>query len=272
MTRDSDTRRMAETGTGDWRPVCNFPDYSVSSAGEIYSHRSRRVLSPYLVKGYQRVGLHGGGKRKIVSVHVIVAEAFHGLRPNGMQCAHLDGNSTNNEAANLAWVSKRENEAHKALHGTACIGEKSPHAKLTNAQAAIIRKAVKGRITRREAAIVAGVSDDVVEGLLDRGTYRPNGQSPNSNAIPSSDLDALVEDLWSSDQANTLTNQAARAITSLRNQLTASKARERELREALEEVTDYAGSLTGALWKAEDQSCIKRARTALTNTESHHGS
>lgn len=168
------------------------------------------------------------------------------------------------------------------------------------------------------------------------GSAVPNGQSPNSNVIPS-DLDTLVEfqneaaryfescPVGDEDRAHWANvynaencRKTATAITSLRNQLaeakaviteannslygsqgfflstdggapdkyhlarpiedlkarsnklynqlTASEARECELRAALEEVTDLAGSL---LWKAEDDPCIKRAHR-LTNTENHH--
>lgn len=135
------------------------------------SHRAGRSLSPYLMKGYPAVSLHGDGGRKIRRVHSIVAEAFHGPCPEGHQCAHLDGNPRNNSASNLAWVTQAENEAHKRLHGTATVGEKSPHAKLTNERAELIRAAVRRPLSRREVAILAAVSDSMVEGILDLGNY-----------------------------------------------------------------------------------------------------
>lgn len=103
----------------------------------------------------------------------------------------------------------------------------------------------------------------------------PNGQSPNP--IPSSDLDALVERLENTaavSESDAELIEAATAITSLRNQLTASEARERELRRALEplavlQIPERPQGIAG-LYSIRHAD-IARARS-LTNTENHHGS
>jgi len=161
-------RLAADAG---WRSVAGFPDYWVHSDGRVFSLHSDAYLRPYEVKGYLKVSLHGGGRRRVASVHLLVAEAFHGPRPDGLECAHLDGNAKNNCADNLAWVTKQENEAQKIAHGTAIAGEKSHHAKLTNAQAEIVRAAFRRPLKRRELGELVGVSETAIEQLLRGDTY-----------------------------------------------------------------------------------------------------
>lgn len=48
----------------------------------------------------------------------MVCEAFHGLRPEGMEVRHLDGNSQNDAASNLAWGTRSENIRDAVRHGT----------------------------------------------------------------------------------------------------------------------------------------------------------
>jgi hypothetical protein len=55
----------------------------------------------------------------------IICEAFHGPRPPGNVCRHLDGNPVNDVPSNLAWGTQSQNCMDKHAHGTAQIGERS---------------------------------------------------------------------------------------------------------------------------------------------------
>lgn len=78
------------------------------------------VLRPWLDgHGYAAVGFEVDGVAYEKNVHGLVATAFRGPRPPGMQCAHFDGDKTNNRASNLDWVTPAENNRHKSVHGTA---------------------------------------------------------------------------------------------------------------------------------------------------------
>jgi hypothetical protein len=79
-------------------------------------------------------------KSRPLRVHVLVAETYIGPRPPGHYCCHLDGNKYNNSVKNLVWATPKENYAHRYIHGTDVCGERSPRAKLTNAQAKEIRR------------------------------------------------------------------------------------------------------------------------------------
>lgn len=111
----------------EWRPALGFEGrYEVSSLGRVASlptrtWPTRRLLSVSFAKkrgGYARVVLRRDGKQFARPVHVLVCEAFHGVRPDGMQVRHLDGQVLNNAATNLAWGTAAENERDKVRHGT----------------------------------------------------------------------------------------------------------------------------------------------------------
>jgi hypothetical protein len=96
-----------------WIPIVNFPDYQVSDDGRVRS-RSRgnqwRTLKPIVDRdGYHRVDLCNLGRRSRRGIHVLVAEAFIGPTPEGMEVCHQDGNRSRNIASNLRYDTHAEN-------------------------------------------------------------------------------------------------------------------------------------------------------------------
>ena len=67
-------------------------------------------------------------------VHQLICEAFHGPRPKGMECRHLDGDRLNNDPENLKWGTNLENIQDAIAHGNTLLGEKNPFSKLSDAQ------------------------------------------------------------------------------------------------------------------------------------------
>lgn len=104
--------------TEEWRPVEGFEEYyEVSNFGRVRS-LDRMVIrppqTPYWRKGIvltpgahpssgnrPHVNMSGGGKKKTAQVSVLVAEAFIGPRPDGMECCHYDDDPLNNHVDNL---------------------------------------------------------------------------------------------------------------------------------------------------------------------------
>lgn len=118
MTQD-EIIRMAR-----WKQIPSFPDYDVSDCGMV--KRGNKLLSQSQnAKGYPRVQLSTNGRNVSRVVHALVAEAFIGARPSGLQIRHLDGNQSNNDVSNLAYGTAAQNEADKALHGTKATGNKN---------------------------------------------------------------------------------------------------------------------------------------------------
>lgn len=91
----------------------------------------------------------GSYRRRVVSLgraaqgkkvaHLICA-TFHGPRPEGYETAHLNGDSLDNRANNLAWKTRTENELDKIEHGTSNRGVRQWQAKLTDDEVREIRK------------------------------------------------------------------------------------------------------------------------------------
>lgn len=108
----------------EWLPVVGFEGlYEVSSTGSIRSIARRqgtrvgRILAGRLSTSlndtwrtrYFRVALRKDGQRFEKPIHHLVAEAFLGPRPLGLEINHRDGNPQNNAASNLEYVTHSEN-------------------------------------------------------------------------------------------------------------------------------------------------------------------
>ena len=90
--------------------------YEVSDLGEVRNTKRKTIKSQTITKrGYYRVALYVGEKKKDFMVHQLVGNAFV-PKPEGAECInHIDENKLNNRADNLEWCTLRYN----ARYGTA---------------------------------------------------------------------------------------------------------------------------------------------------------
>lgn len=102
----------------EWREVPGFPGYQASNWGRVRSNRGvlklklwRHGRSCYRVFNPRR-----NGHTHSLRAHVAVCSAFNGERPSGAVTRHLDGDSLNNCADNLAWGTHQENHADMRVH------------------------------------------------------------------------------------------------------------------------------------------------------------
>jgi hypothetical protein len=108
----------------EWRSIPGYEDtYQVSSLGQVRSlprNTTRgKVLSVKVGKrGYPAVALVQDGRQSTHEVHRLVALAFLGPRPDGMEVRHVDGDRLNPRASNLAYGTRSENVRDKRAHGT----------------------------------------------------------------------------------------------------------------------------------------------------------
>lgn len=83
--------------------------YSVADNGEVFSHRSQKILKPDNVRGYMQVTLYKDGKSRRYKVHRLVAEAFIPNPRNLPLVNHKDEDKGNNAADNLEWCTAEYN-------------------------------------------------------------------------------------------------------------------------------------------------------------------
>lgn len=112
----------------EWRPIPGWEDlYAISSHGRVKSfHFAKpRILRPGAnPKGYLHVCLHRDRQQTIGRLHVLVAAAFLGSRPDGAVIRHLNGDQTDNRPENLAYGTVAENNRDMVAHGThACAAK-----------------------------------------------------------------------------------------------------------------------------------------------------
>ena len=98
----------------EWRQIDGYPGYLCSNMGRIKSlkHANAMLLTAFTNnKGYDRVCLSRFGKPKHFLVSRLVAGAFCS-NPDPENCNtvdHVDGDTSNNCASNLRWMSQYDN-------------------------------------------------------------------------------------------------------------------------------------------------------------------
>lgn len=170
--------------TERWLPIVRLEGlYEVSNQGRVRSldrvvemksrwggtikrfHRGRVLktspvsVAPDFPRGY--LGFHPSvdGKHQSVMVHRCVLEAFEGPPPFARaETRHLNGDSHDNRAANLAWGTCAENTADRERHGTILRGDCAPNTKLTTLKLAQARFLTEHGRPLHKVAVQLGVS------------------------------------------------------------------------------------------------------------------
>lgn len=137
------------TAIETWRAVVgSLGMYEVSSIGRVRgwsNGRWGRLSEPRIRSfrlnggGYPSLTLVLDGKKTTRTIHSLVASAFLGPRPPGLEVRHLNGNPADNRIENLAYGTKKENARDRTVHGTQQRGEDFPHSKLSYLKAKAIR-------------------------------------------------------------------------------------------------------------------------------------
>ena len=109
------------------KPILGYEGrYYVSDQGNVYSRckyhgkTGLRMLKPFRrAKGkYFVVGLCKDGVRKDYDIHVLVAMAFLGKRPENLVIDHINNCSTDNSVENLRYCPQRENVVKGYIEGS----------------------------------------------------------------------------------------------------------------------------------------------------------
>lgn len=156
------------------KPVSFAPGYFVSEHGDLFStllgsmKRLKRKIDHH---GYYRYRIKIGDKRKDKCVHSLVISAFVGPRPEGKECAHVDGDKLNNHYTNLKWVTHKENESHKQVHGTKVYGEKITNSKLLESDISVILGLLSNGVPCSKIALHYGVSRVTIQFIKTRKNW-----------------------------------------------------------------------------------------------------
>ncbi len=129
---------MTQHKKEEWRDIEGYPGYHVSSLGRVLGISGKILRQSPGGNQYLCVSLCKNKKASTKKVHHLVAAAFIGRRPHGLDCCHLSGIKTDNTPTNLEYVTRKENMSHTILHGTKAMGERCGKAKLTEKEARYI--------------------------------------------------------------------------------------------------------------------------------------
>ena len=116
-----------------WLPIPGWEGmYEVSDLGRVRSlprknHPRLTLLASYPMKrgGYTAVSLSRDNHTHTSAVHKLVALAFLGPRPDGMEVRHLNGDATDPRLVNLAYGTPSENQRDRLRHGTHHYGNRT---------------------------------------------------------------------------------------------------------------------------------------------------
>ena len=135
-----------------WRPVPGWEGYyNVSNLGRVWSVRRDKPMRSHALPhtGHLNVKLKRDGVVTSTGVHALVAAAFVGPRPEGMEVCHNNGDPSDNRLENLRYDTRRANQLDAVRHGTHSMTRKTA-CKLGHAydEANTIRRSDGGRDCR----------------------------------------------------------------------------------------------------------------------------
>lgn len=172
----------------EWRPVMNFLGYyEVSSLGRVRSlprvvelGKTRkgvfRKLKGKIIKqhkdgnGTWYVNLNNNGLTRR-SVHSVVAYAFLGPTPEGLEICHGEAGRDCNAVFNLSFKTHLQNmTSDRERDGTLCRGETHPRAKLTEEAVIDIRR--RGLREKKELSKLYDVSEATIYDIVKNRSWR----------------------------------------------------------------------------------------------------
>lgn len=156
--------------------------YEVSTLGRVRrivsgspNTYSGRILNPSKISRYPLVVLYGpDGEKKTIRVHLLVARAFIGPCPEGMEVNHKDTNKWNCRLTNLEYLTPQKNSEHASKKGLT-NRTKMPLKIVRSIRNAVLPLSPTGRIKRgflKRLAIKHNVSSDFIRGIRTGVTWK----------------------------------------------------------------------------------------------------
>jgi DNA-binding NarL/FixJ family response regulator len=144
-----------------------------STSGEVKHIDSDFCRTPVISSSRRAyVSLWLNKRWRNVLVAALVADAFHGPRPTGLQIRHLNGDSLDNRATNLKYGTAAENAADREAHGMTAHGPRNGNAKLSSREVEWAREVyAAGQMNQIQIARQLGVSKAQIWNIV-RGKQR----------------------------------------------------------------------------------------------------
>lgn len=156
--------------------------YSVTSNGEVYSHRANRLLKVQECGEYKTISLAYKGVTTTVNIHRLVAETFL-TRKEGLPCVnHIDGDKHNNSVCNLEWCTYSENLTHAYDTG---LRNKGNTRSVSDTDVHLICKYLLDGWKQNEVAKSLGLTVSQVKNVTSRPAYLHITREYDLTQIPS---------------------------------------------------------------------------------------
>lgn len=184
----------------EWKPIQNFEDYFINSAGMVCSIKKKgrhfayylSLIKPKTGQKYYYVDLYKNGVYKRKYIHHLVLEHFVSNRPNDQEALHGSLGKHNNTVKNLRWGTKKENMADKLLSGTDNRGSKHGNSKLKEPNIVSIRELSKSGFNNTEIAKNFNVSQSAISRIVRNKSWFYNNEpmaQGDQNANSTSDTE-----------------------------------------------------------------------------------
>lgn len=92
----------------EWRPINDYPNYSISSLGNVKNNATGRILKPHISR-YCGIKLSKNSETEYCSIHRLVGIHFLPNWNNYQEIDHVDRDKTNNKVFNLRWIDRSGN-------------------------------------------------------------------------------------------------------------------------------------------------------------------
>lgn len=209
-----------------WRAIAGFEGaYEVSDLGRVRSldrsvecatklgNRQIKVLKGRILSAkplpYPSVMLSLDNKPIRRRVHVLVADAFLGPRPEGLDVCHNNGVKTDNRASNLRYDTAAANSADAQDQGSFMRGDAHVNAKIGPIMVIAIRQLAKS-YKHSTLADMTGLSQTVVSDIIARRAWKHI--DPLDGEITPEELAQLRRERAATAISRTIRNKQAHGV------------------------------------------------------------